>query len=110
MRVAVHHPDGQIGVFRLGRIVGGVHDTNYVTGESYGVLAVAEVLKAQAEEQAQEGDVVVIERWIDNGDGTSRWEPIDENNPEEPTQDPPPAVISSSFDVDQGVTTETGTV
>jgi hypothetical protein len=81
MRVAIHQPastapDGTeipaaVGAYHLGRIEDFV---NQVTGEVTKAEDLAKALAAQAEAEFP-GLTIVVERLIDNGDGTSRWEP-----------------------------------
>lgn len=91
MRVAVHftadHPlsggEESVAAYRLGRIEDGVHNAplgfDPVALEDY----VANAVKAAQDEFP--GASVVVERLVDNGDGTSSWIPADEFDPEEHT-------------------------
>lgn len=69
MRVAVHHPDSSISAFRLGRIE---DFTNPITAETTPKEQVAAKLLADAQAEYPDCEIV-LERLVDNGDGTSTW-------------------------------------
>jgi hypothetical protein len=84
MRVAVHHPartepDGteipeSVCAYKLGRVQ---DHTDVLTGKTTSAGDVAELFVEQAKAEFP-GCFVVIERLVDNGDGTSKWVHVDE--------------------------------
>lgn len=94
MRVAVQCPDdhpvspGAVFAFRLGRIEDGVHNHVLHTGETVPLQDFVAGLVGLAKEEFP-GHTVRIERLVDSGDGTSRWVPADEFDPEQHTPAPP---------------------
>jgi hypothetical protein len=91
MRVAVHFPDDHplaqdgaaVVAYRLGRVEDGVHNAP-VGHDPVPLDEFLTRLVRDAREEFPDADVV-IERLIDNGDGTSGWIPAEEFDPEEHT-------------------------
>lgn len=89
MRVAVHlpddHPDGGgVVAYKLGRIRDGIDNHVVHTGEMTPLDEFAAGLVEQAKrDYPQDGVKVVVERLVDNGDGTAKWIPADDFDPEQ---------------------------
>ena len=99
MRVALHFPDGSIAAYKLGRIVDGTHTDDLLTGKVTPVTDIADALAEQAKTEHPEA-TVVLERWKDNGDGTSSWIPVEETIESGPLT-PSQVVDAPSFEFSQ---------
>lgn len=96
MRIAIHHPartEGEqeipasVSAFRLGRVLDFV---NPMTGETTSAPDVAAALLEQAKTEYPDCEVV-LERLVDNGDGTSSW--LHENEVPEGSKSPDGKVV-----------------
>jgi hypothetical protein len=102
MRVALYFPDGAVASYKLGRIVDGAHTTDILTGQTTSVQELAEALAEQAKAEYPQCQVK-IEKWVDNGDETSQFVPIE---PDEVIETVPSNVEEVELSLTQGSDTE----